>query len=198
MINKMWYEPVTYLIILGLVYYLFMMINRASYMQAKPEGKSDIINPATNPNFARDTLYKYLTAWVMGVLFIFELVEFMKAGISRYEIKGDKNAEQVCTYLDKLFCSVVLPIELIIEACIVKRRRCPSLSCDLLIIFGFLIAIFVVRFIFQQTSRTVKNFFLDFASTFLQLIFSFDGYIFFDWLLHKSNATGGNYALFTA
>ncbi len=192
-IDNMFWDIVTYLVILAFVYYLMQFIGRMQYITSHRE---ELISPS-NASFARDTLYKYLASWVMGVLFIYELIDLMNKGFDKYGIHGDKSAEQVCSYLDGIFVSLLIPVELLIDACVIKRKRCPNLTCDLLIIFGFLILMLIIRFIFGG-HRGGRRFFQETAGTFLHCIFCFDGYIFIDWLLFKSNGGGGNYALFSS
>ncbi|MCQ2820989.1 MAG: hypothetical protein MJ252_27335, partial [archaeon] len=179
-LDKTFYDPITYIVILALIYYLFQLIKRGIYVKSKPEERNSVITPADS-QFVRDTVYKYLTAWVMGVLFIFELVDVMKVGISKYKISDNPDAKQVCAYLDKIFCALILPIELIIDACMVSRRRCPSLSCDLLVIFGVLIAFLLIKILLWKSLKKASDIFPEIANTFICCIFSFDGYIFFDW-----------------
>ncbi|MCQ2820601.1 MAG: hypothetical protein MJ252_25325 [archaeon] len=195
-IDYTFYDFATYIIILAFIYYLHQLIRRGFYVKEAPEKREETIS-ANNPQFIRDTIYRYLTAWVMGVFFIYELVDLMRQGFGKYKISDSANAKQVCAYLDKIFCSLVLPIELIIDACMVKRRRCPNLTCDLLVILGVLIVFLLMKILFWKRLRRAGDIFPEIANTFICCIFSFDGYIFMDWLLFKSNGGTGNYALFT-
>ena len=187
---------VTWIVILALIYYIDQLVTTASYMRAPPGTKETLISN-DKPRTIRDSIYKYLTAWVIGVLFIFELISLMNTGFSKYKAKDStKTGEKFLKYLDGIYTAFVLPCALILDACLTKRRRCPSFSCDMFVLCGVLVVFVVVDILFWSKTSGAENIFKKIANLFIECIFTFDGYIFMDWLLFKFNGTGGNYALF--
>lgn len=186
---------VTYIVILALIYYIDEMITTASYLKAAPGARETILDDG-NARFIRDTIYKYLTAWVFGVLFIFELINLMNNGFDKYSTNG-KTGETFLKYLDGIFTSLILPVALILDCCLMHRRRCPSFSCDMFVLIGVLIAFSIITIIFWR-GHDVKTVLREICNCMILSIFTFDGYIFMDWLIYKFNGTGGQYVLFTS
>jgi len=144
----------------------------------------------SNTNFIVDTYAKYLFPF----LFASFIYTFLNLVASSFKIVDN----YTIVFLFRLYIGIVLPIIAVLEIIYSERRRVPKLILDVSILmilcYGFMGYLIIFNYIITpgysaQILPTVSNY--------LNLsIYILNGYLVYDYLLHRKNKSEANYVLF--
>jgi hypothetical protein len=151
--------------------------------------RNDLITDA-NTNFIVDTYAKYLFPF----LFASFIYTFLNLVGSSFKIIDN----YTIVFLFRLYIGIVLPIIALLEVIFSQRRRVPKLILDVSILMILCFGFMGYYIIFNLIITTGYSYLiLPTVSNYLNLsIYIFNGYLVYDYLLHRKNNSDANYVLF--
>lgn len=190
-------ELVLYILIASIIYgaymlfYFFSLVQSTKSKDAKSKEDKSKGEKKSNDesNFIKDNLFKYLFVLALGVIFLSQIIELFVT-----YFKGAFPKEEWYNSVERSCSQFIVPIFILIDIFLIPRRRVIKPKLDL-IIFLVVIAAFLffvlIRMIWDW--NTISK---HLAALLKSLIFTFDSYVLYDFILYKKSGSSGGYYLF--
>lgn len=182
-------EMDTYILLAAIIYagYMITYLSCKSKSDSKDSKKEALISN-DSIDICRDHWYKYLFCLCVGTLFLPKLIVNLEDNFSTY---SNKNWEIV---VNLVFAQIVIPIMVIVDVFMISRRRVPSPISDLLILLGIIIAFIIIELTKQTFSFEI--FIKTLGVLISNTLFSFNGYVLYDYILYKKIGGPKGFSLF--
>ena len=169
------------------IYSLFMHIN--SILLANTKSENEYNKKIKASNFFRDTIFKFLFVFIIGILFINQILDDLDKNFSNSPFQKDNLTWQKRIY--GIYLYYCLPLIYIFDLYFIIRTRCPNPTIDIIIIF----IICLVNFLLDYQSTSLCP---NLGSNIKKFIFSFNAFIIYDYCLFKKNGGAAKFTLLYA
>ncbi len=177
-----------YVFLVGTITYtLFMHVN--SILLANTKSENELNKKAKASNFFRDTVFKFLFVFIIGILFLNQILNDLDTNFKTSPFQKDSLTWQKRLY--GIYLYYCLPLFYLFDLYFISRKRCPNPIIDVMIIFIICLVNFLLDY--QNTSL-----FPNLGSNIRKFIFSFNAYIIYDYCLYKKNGGAANFTLLYA
>lgn len=175
------------LLIFSSIYFVFMLF----YTIVHSCGKCKGIFCCTRKSFMQDLIYKYVCSIIIGCNLFFELIYLLK--VKSYTLEGSNDWEKVIS----CYVLFIFPVLCFVDLFITSRSRSPMPMLDIVILFAIALIVTVIQVSQESNSfgEGVKYFF---GFSVMRIVFSFNGYLIYDFTLFKKNGGAGGFVLFYA
>ena len=167
-----------------IIYTLYMHINLVLGLNKKNE--TDYTNEGETSNFFKDILFKFLFVFIIGIYFIAQILYDLQTSFKSNPFITNRIGWKSRAYGFYLYYG--LPLFYILDLYCVSRKRCPNPTIDIGIIFIICVVNFVLDF---KTVNLLPNIGVNLA----KFLFSFNGYIIYDYCLFKLNGGVAGFTL---
>ena len=180
-------SPFSFAFICGtIVYFLYMSLNSLKGNQVNAE---PLLVNNQNTLFLKDVYFKYLCSFAIA-LAIFYVINMIA---KKFEVFG------VFSNWVLFYTNLVLPILIIIDAVYFSHLRCHTFCRDIMIIAIILVIHFVYfvlwNIIYWGFHDGIEVWAFMLSSNLALFIYSFNGYILYDYILYRKTGSG-NYVAF--
>lgn len=179
-------ELVTYILIASIIYGGYMIIFFWRKRDSKNNG-GHISNE--NSDIIRDHLFKFIFVLALGVIFLSKFIE----NLLNY-FGGAFPEEEWYNSLERACSQYAVPIIILVDIFLIPRKRVLMPMYDLIAFLAILIIFhFIVLVNLSWSFASVERFI---ASLIKSFIYSFDGYVLYDYVLYKKSGSVSGYHLF--
>ena len=177
-----------YFFIIGTISYtLFMHVN--SILLANTKSEVEYNKKIKTSNFFRDTIFKFLFVFIIGILFLNQIIDDLNSDFNYSPFQKSNLTWQKRVY--GIYLYYCLPLFYIFDLYFIIRKRCPNPTIDIIIIF----IICLVNFLLDYQSTSLCP---NLGSNIKKFIFSFNAYIIYDFCLYKKNGGAAKFTLLYA
>lgn len=172
-------EMDSYILLAAIIYGFYMAIfTSCKRKKDSNDSKRETLISNSNTDIIRDYWFKYLFCLCIGTVFIPKLISNLESNFASY---SNKNWEVI---VDLVFSQMIIPLIVIIDTFLIPRSRVPNPLLDLLILLGIIILFVIIEFT-KSSSFSFRLFLRALGMLIANSLFSFNGYVLYDYILYK-------------